>query len=178
MMNRNAILAAVFPLVGVLVFSDSRAELQIKPDSRLTPGDAVTTDVHLICRAGYAEQARGITDAEKRQVFRLYGIGQQNVRRYEIDHLISVELGGSNALRNLWPQPLGNLSYNTYRKDELEHKLHELVCAGELPIRQAQGEIASDWIAAYKKYIGPTGASKPDPAKSPALQYNGDSLGQ
>lgn len=156
-------------LAGMFLAMDCRAELQIKPDSRLTPGEAVTTDTHVICRAGYSEQARNITDAEKRQVFRLYGIGPQNARRYEIDHLISLELGGSNAVRNLWPQPLGTLPYNAYRKDELENKLHELVCSGELPIRQAQVEIAADWVAAYNKYLGPL----PNPSHKPAA--NADS---
>jgi hypothetical protein len=35
----------------------------------------------------------------------------------------------------------------------LESKLHQLVCAGKLPLKQAQDEIATDWIAAYNKYV-------------------------
>ena len=33
-----------------------------------------------------------------------------------------------------------------------ERKLHELVCAGQLDLKTAQREIASDWIEAYEKY--------------------------
>ena len=38
-------------------------------------------------------------------------------------------------------------------KDALERKLHKLVCAGQLDVKTAQREIASDWIEAYKKYV-------------------------
>jgi len=39
-------------------------------------------------------------------------------------------------------------------KDALERKLHKLVCAGQLDLKTAQREIASNWIEAYKKYVG------------------------
>jgi hypothetical protein len=39
-------------------------------------------------------------------------------------------------------------------KDALERKLHSLVCAGKLDLKTAQTEIASNWIEAYKKYVG------------------------
>ncbi len=38
-------------------------------------------------------------------------------------------------------------------KDALENKLHKLACAGTITLEQAQKEIASDWIAAYRKYV-------------------------
>ena len=38
-------------------------------------------------------------------------------------------------------------------KDALERKLHKLVCAGQLNLKTAQREIASNWIEAYKKYV-------------------------
>ena len=37
----------------------------------------------------------------------------------------------------------------------LERKLHKLVCAGQLDLK-TQREIASNWIEAYKKYVGET----------------------
>ena len=39
-------------------------------------------------------------------------------------------------------------------KDALERKLHSLVCAGQLDLKTARQEIASNWIEAYQKYIG------------------------
>ena len=46
------------------------------------------------------------------------------------------------------------MPWNAHVKDKLEDRLHALVCAGKLPIEQAQQEIATDWIAAYEKYLG------------------------
>ena len=45
-------------------------------------------------------------------------------------------------------------------KDRLENKLHSMVCKGEIDLKTAQREIATDWIAAYKKYVGPEPAMK------------------
>jgi hypothetical protein len=38
-------------------------------------------------------------------------------------------------------------------KDALEDRLHSMVCEGKLDLRTAQRDIATDWIAAYKKYF-------------------------
>jgi hypothetical protein len=35
----------------------------------------------------------------------------------------------------------------------LERKVRKLVCAGQLGLKTAQTEIASNWIEAYKKYV-------------------------
>ena len=54
-------------------------------------------------------------------------------------------------------------------KDALERKLHRLVCAGELDLKTAQQEIASNWIEAYQKYIAkspPAPAVRETPAAS------------
>jgi hypothetical protein len=41
-------------------------------------------------------------------------------------------------------------------KDRLEDRLHALVVHRKLDLKTAQQEIATDWIAAYKKYVGPS----------------------
>jgi hypothetical protein len=38
-------------------------------------------------------------------------------------------------------------------KDELERLLPQLVCSHQLDLATAQREMATDWIAAYKKYF-------------------------
>ena len=43
--------------------------------------------------------------------------------------------------------------WNARVKDELERLLPNLVCAGTLPLATAQRDMATDWIAAYKKYF-------------------------
>lgn len=39
--------------------------------------------------------------------------------------------------------------------DRLEEALQHLVCQGKLPLAQAQHAITTDWVAAYRTYVGP-----------------------
>jgi hypothetical protein len=72
---------------------------------------------------------------------------------YELDYLITPELGGATDRRNLWPEPYGLRSWNAHAKDALENVLPRLVCSGRLDLATAQHEIAGNWIDAYKKYL-------------------------
>jgi hypothetical protein len=40
-------------------------------------------------------------------------------------------------------------------KDSLEARLHALVCSGKLDLKTAQQAIATNWLAAYNRYVGP-----------------------
>jgi hypothetical protein len=91
----------------------------------------------------------------KEEVYREYGITQHHRGEYECDHLISLELGGSNSIKNLWPQSYRTRPWNARVKDRLENRLHQLVCAGQLELKTAQQAIALNWIEAYKRYVGP-----------------------
>ena len=72
-----------------------------------------------------------------------------------VTQLVSLELGGSNSIKNLWPQSYHTRPWNARVKDRLENRLHELECSGQLDLQTAQRAIASKWIEAYKKYVGP-----------------------
>jgi hypothetical protein len=101
-----------------------------------------------------AEVVRGVPAAIKRQVYAVYGRSRKKGFCCEVDHLISLELGGSNRLTNLWPEPY-DIVWNAHVKDRLENRLHKMVCAGQLDLTTAQQAIARDWIAAYKRYESP-----------------------
>ncbi len=64
-------------------------------------------------------------------------------------------LGGTPYDRgNLWPEPRHAAGgWDADRKDELEARLAQLVCGGNLSLADAQREIARDWIAAYQRYV-------------------------
>jgi hypothetical protein len=51
-----------------------------------------------------ARKVRDVPEEMKREVYREYGITSHGPGDYEIDHLISLELGGSNSIKNLWPE--------------------------------------------------------------------------
>jgi hypothetical protein len=129
----------------------SYAAPPIRPDPKLTPGATLAVTTTDVCVPGYTKKVRNVPAKVKRQVFALYRL--QNVPgAYEVDHLISLELGGSNSIRNLWPQSYTG-SYNAHQKDILENRLHKLACNGSLPLEEAQRAISGDWIAAYRKYV-------------------------
>jgi hypothetical protein len=127
----------------------------ILPDPRLTPGDVLPVTAQDFCVTGYSKKVRHVPAAVKRKVYEEYGITQHGKGEYEVDHLISLELGGSNSIRNLWPQSYLTQPWNARVKDVLENDLHRRICAGTIDVKTAQRMIATDWIAAYKKYIGP-----------------------
>ncbi len=127
----------------------------VTPDPRLSPGDVLTTNVSQICQSGYTKTVRNVPSDLKKQIYLEYGITSHQPGQYEIDHIISLELGGSNSARNLFPQSYVLKPLNAHVKDELENKLHEMICTGKIPIQTAQQEITHDWISAYRKYVGP-----------------------
>jgi hypothetical protein len=133
----------------------------ILPDPKLTPGDTFDVTVQDVCVPGYAKKVRAVPAWLKRQAYAEYEITEHELGDYEVDHLIALSFGVSNSIRNLWPQSTRTSPWNSFVKDALERKLHELVCAGQLDLKTAQREIASNWIDAYQKYVG-----KAPPAQS------------
>ncbi len=119
------------------------------PDAHCTPGDVFSgVSSQKICVAGYTKTVRNVPASEKTQVFAEYSITQQTPGQFEIDHLIPLELGGSNALTNLWPEAASPVP-GFHQKDQLENYLHDKVCSGVLSLQTAQHEIATNWIGAY-----------------------------
>jgi hypothetical protein len=125
----------------------------IRPDPRLTLGAALTTDLSAICQPGYTKTVRHTSGKLKALVYREYGIDKRD-GHYEVDHLIPLEVGGADVRENLWPESWDTEPWNAHVKDRLENYLHEAVCAGRMPIQEAQREIAQDWIVAYQKHLG------------------------
>jgi hypothetical protein len=73
--------------------------------------------------------------------------------RSEIDHIVSLELGGSNDIANLFPEKLN--AHPGYRaKDKLENRLHDLVCDGKMTLSGAQRQIVANWIKLYTRVYG------------------------
>ncbi len=120
------------------------------PDPACTPG-AIFPDatVQQICTPGYSSSVRNVPQSEKDEVYAEYGITSHAPGEYEVDHLVSLELGGSNDIANLWPQP-ANPTPGFHEKDQLENYLHDEVCSGKISLQQAQQEIASNWLAVYQ----------------------------
>lgn len=133
----------------------------ILPDSACTPGEidkAVSQSIvdGTICVSGYSGTARppsSETNKIKVSQFEAYGI-KGPMKDYELDHLISLELGGcADCVSNLWPEPY-NIPMGARQKDKVENYLHKQVCSGAMTLAEAQKEISSDWTAVYYRVYG------------------------
>lgn len=154
-----AIVLAVLFLRGVPPF-ESRVPPAVAPATgttmlpvaALTPGAAWDVTVEELCASGGREQ-RPVSDAVRASVIHSYGMDGVPPTEYELDYLITPDLGGAPDAKNLWPQRYGSRTWNAHVKDQLERLLPKLVCARAVSLEAAQRDIATNWIAAYKKYF-------------------------
>jgi len=128
---------------------------KVLPDPTCTPGavDPGVTQSNLpqtICRSGYSSSVRApATETDKAKKISLTQYGEQSTKTTEYDHLISLELGGTNATSNLWPEPNATAATGTTNpKDSVENKLHTAICSGTITLVEAQKAIAADWTTA------------------------------
>jgi hypothetical protein len=125
------------------------------PNASFTPGEPFAgVTAAQVCRSGYASGVRHVESSQYHEVYAEYGIPYPEPSgTYELDHLIPLELGGDNANANLWPEP-ASPTPGFHQKDNLENTMHGLVCSGRLDLHEAQQEIATNWYAAYVRYVG------------------------
>lgn len=124
----------------------------VLPDAKYSPGEIAIADRSQLCPVAHTAARRHVTREMKMRVCEAYGIpaAKCNGRNYEIDHIISLELGGSNSLTNLFPQPWWPRP-GAHEKDHLENWLHAQVCSGKITLGAAQRFIARDWYRLYLK---------------------------
>lgn len=124
------------------------------PIPSFTPGATRPVTLAEICQSSDDNQDPNVSPSLRQAVLQEYGIAQETSnKKYQIDYLINPQLGGTDDIRNLWPQSYNSRLWNAQAKDILERRLHQMVCSGSIDLAVAQREIATDWIAAYRKYI-------------------------
>lgn len=146
------------PAAGMHCHMTGTTPTTYRPDPACTPGtveDTVTQNNigSTICVTGYTTKIRppaSATDKVKRDLYGAYGVPDSTPS--ELDHLVSLELGGSNDPRNLWIEP-GSLPNP---KDTVENALHKAVCDHKVTLAAAQQAIATNWTTA----LAVTGAGK------------------
>jgi hypothetical protein len=120
------------------------------PDPACTPGAVATISLATICHTS-TRSRRQVSRELRRAAFAEYGLNpRQPPGSYEVDHLIPLELGGSNELDNLWPESAPGF----HDKDQVEDALHRRVCSGRMTLEAAQSEIASNWMHASQARQG------------------------
>jgi len=130
---------------------------KVLPDPACTPGavDPGVTEANLsqtICRSGFSSSVRAPTSettAAKKQSLLQYG--QPSTRTTEYDHLLSLEIGGTNATSNLWPEPNSTDAKGVNNpKDKVENQLHAAICSHKISLGDAQKAMATDWTTAVQ----------------------------
>ena len=137
-----------------------KADAIALPRRTLTPGSTRAVQVANLCSNRDLDNDPPVNPSLEQAVFEEYGVPASSKKNYALDYLITPALGGADNIRNLWPQPYSS-TWNARVKDQLEDHLHELVCQGRVQLATAQNDIASDWIAAYKRYFN---TDKPEPS--------------
>jgi hypothetical protein len=123
-----------------------------RPDPACTPGAVQDVDLDVVCHQS-TRARREVPEAVHRQAFEEYGLSHAQPRgAFEVDHLIPLELGGDNAIANLWPQA-AEPRPGFHEKDRVEDYLHEQVCAGRMGLAEAQRLIATDWVAVWERQV-------------------------
>jgi anti-sigma factor RsiW len=122
------------------------------PIASLTPGAAWNLSRAELCSPARHEERR-IANEVRATVVRNYGVEHLSPDEYELDYLITPELGGAPTAENLWPQMYRARTWNALVKDQLEDLLPTLVCDGTMSLQAAQRDLADDWIAAYKRHF-------------------------
>lgn len=150
---RSAVAWSVWASTALIAFGclyAMTASGQTYPDPKLTPGvvDPSVT-VQKLCTPGYTASIRLVTTATKKTVMARYGLPWADHSLYEIDHFISLELGGKNDVMNLWPQRW-KPEPGAREKDVVETWLHRQVCTGKITLAEAQAKIKFDWYIVYR----------------------------
>ncbi len=121
-------------------------------DSRVTQDNIKQT----ICVSGYTSTIRpssSITNKIKIERMQAYGFSDI-MGNYELDHLISLELGGSpDSVQNLWPESY-TIPCGARAKDKVENLLHSEICSGQISLEEAQHEIVNNWEEVYAAHYG------------------------
>jgi hypothetical protein len=133
------------------------------PDPNCTPG-AVNPTVTISVLKNHAFGTGCIRDCvtsegDKNSTYGFYAIphpsnNEGSNQTCELDHLVSLELGGADTLDNIWPQCGPNQAALLLRyfkqKDMVENYLAAQVKAGKIDLGEAQRGIATDWT----QYLG------------------------
>jgi hypothetical protein len=160
MLFRSFVLPVVLVL-GMMSSSFAIDQTGSLPDMTLSPGDVRTTDTAVVCdKSQSTKSIRNVSGSTRQRIFTVYGLANKRDKwcnteqGCEVDHIVPLELGGSNRDINLFVQAYSGIVWNAHVKDKLENEVHKRVCAGRLDLVESQKRMSTDWIAFYKDIFG------------------------
>ena len=121
------------------------------PDSRKTPGDTATSKMAQVCAPDFAASFKPVPGWARNRALEGYGIRPETFSS-ELDHVVPLLLGGSNNPDNLYPfHPNGAFTLDA--KQTLAAKLRDLVCSGNMSLKEAQNAFRKDWTKEYQRQM-------------------------
>ncbi len=135
-----------FSILAIGVIASNQAMAMTTPNADVTPGLLCTADDPNFMGFYYAEKIarckRNVGTAEKTQIAAEYGdIPKSEWHNYEFDHLLPLCAGGSDDIKNLWPQPIDE----AHLKDRIEDEVCLGMSAGTMTQAVAVQKI-KDWF--------------------------------
>ena len=125
--------------------------LALRPD--LTPGAAIPRNTAQVCAVPWtADRSTDVPTADWQTVLRRYGLTWEQRTDYLPTLAIPKSLGGVYAVENLWPCPKAS-EWNQLRKQQVEHKVYDELCAGRLHLNEAQQKASTGWVATWRMYF-------------------------
>ena len=122
------------------------------PNPARTPGDVTTTDANVTCALPTHGVEQGIPTAERTAIYREYRLTvPAKQRKYVLDYLVPLDLGGTRGEANVWPAALRGTGF--YEKVQTDHVLRDLVCRRAISLVRAQHDLEKNWYAAWLTYV-------------------------
>lgn len=118
------------------------------PNPALTPGLLAAADGVTVCQL--PAKAPELPPAVQESVFVRYGLPFHDAKRFRIEGRFPRELGGSDSLANLWPEP-ASPTPGFHEHEQAVAWLRREVCAGRYPLAEAQRVMFEDWAQVYDR---------------------------
>ncbi|HXP21258.1 MAG TPA: hypothetical protein VN840_16570 [Streptosporangiaceae bacterium] len=125
------------------------------PKRQLTPGAVTTTNTTTVCNLPSRVRPPSISYTLQAAVYNSYGYTGALSKKYILDLLVPLSLGGAEVQANIWPAAIRGTGF--FQKNQLDHILKDMVCRRLVTLSQAQHALESDWYAAWLKYVVATG---------------------
>jgi hypothetical protein len=129
-----------------------------RPSNYKTPGATAKVKMDQLCAPDFAASLKPVSNWQRAEALGRYGLRPDGFSG-ELDHLVPVSLGGSNDPDNLWPFAASG-SFTFEAKQALAIKVHDMVCAGKLSLKDAQDAFRKDWTQAYQQHMKALNASE------------------
>ncbi len=130
------------------------------PEWDITPGVLCTKDDKDFKEYRYRERIpycrRNLSIAEKKEVSKWYDLRWEDHSNFQYDHLLSLCLGGSNNLHNIWPMPWDEARQKARLENNLCIRLRNGNITQKAAIREELGwfaENAPHMLKAFKALV-------------------------